>query len=90
MIKKIICIDNKATIHPDCVGDFMVKEGEIYNVNGGFASEDEWFYTLDEDKGGNGWNSIYFLPLSEIDEKQFDLSLKVLLKTKPIMKALIN
>ncbi len=67
---QVICIDNTAKSHPDCVGNFMVKEGSVYNVNGGFEDNGEYFYQLVEDDGRNGWNSIYFIPLSEIEEKQ--------------------
>lgn len=67
---KVMCIDNTAPCHPDCIGYFMPIEGGIYTVNGGFESNGEYFYQLLEDSAGNGWNSIYFIPLSDIDEKQ--------------------
>jgi len=66
---KVICINKTAKSHPDCIGTFMVKEGCVYEVTGGFESEQEYFYFLKEDAGGNGWNSIYFIPLSNIEEK---------------------
>lgn len=75
---RVICIDNTAKSHPDCVGNFMVKEGGVYNVSGEFDDNGEHFYQLYEDAAGNGWNSIYFIPLSDFDE-----GLKVLLNTKP-------
>lgn len=66
---KVICIDNTAKTHPNCIGSFMVKEGGIYEVAGGFEQDTEYFYFLKEDIGGNGWNSVYFIPLSNIEEK---------------------
>lgn len=66
---KVICINNTAKSHPDCIGNFMVKEGNVYTVNGGFEIADEYFYQLEEDNGGNGWNSIYFIPLSTTENK---------------------
>lgn len=66
---QVICIDNTAGRHPDCVGNFMVKEGEIYTVNGEFEKGNEYFYQLQEDKAGNGWNSIYFIQLSPSKQK---------------------
>jgi hypothetical protein len=65
---EVICIDNKAKKHPDCLGDWMVKEGESYTVLDGFEQDGEYFYILKEDAHGNGWNSIYFIPLSNITE----------------------
>lgn len=66
---QVICIDNTAKIHPACVGNFMPIEGRVYEVTGGFEIDNEYFYTLKEDAAGNGWNSIYFIPLSNIEEK---------------------
>lgn len=66
---RVICIDNTAKSHPDVIGYFMVKEGEVYSVTGGFEIDGEYFYILAEDIGGNGWNSIYFIPLSNADNK---------------------
>jgi len=67
---QVICIDNKAKVHPDCVGSFMPIEGESYTVTGGFERQDEYFYKLKEDEAGNGWNSIYFIPLSNVENKK--------------------
>ena len=75
---RVICIDNTAKCHPDMVGNFMVKEGDTYKVNGEFDVDGEHFYQFCEDVCGNGWNSIYFIPLSEFDE-----SLMMCLETKP-------
>ena len=75
---RVMCIDNTAKTSPECIGNFMVKEGHIYNVCGEFDHNGEHFYQLQEDSGGNGWNSIYFIHLSD-----FDADLKHLLNTKP-------
>ncbi len=80
-----MCIDNTAKIHPDCIGNFMPKEGNVYNVSGEFDEEGEHFYQLSEDVAGNGWNSIYFIPLSD-----FDSDLITLLNTKPKHKKYNN
>ena len=70
---KVICIDNTAKVHPDCIGDFMPVEGNVYEVTGGFEIDKEYFYQLKEDAAGNGWNSIYFIPLSDIHETKLEL-----------------
>ena len=78
---KVICISKTAKSHPKKVGKFMVEEGITYTVNGEFDSNEEHWYQLKEDFSGNGWNSIYFIPLSDFDEK-----LMACLRTKPMKK----
>ena len=67
---KVICIDASGKIHPECIGQFMVREGGIYTVTGGWEDEGEYWYELKEDVSGNGWNSKYFIPLSTKDETE--------------------
>lgn len=75
---KVLCIDNKAEINKDCIGSFIVKEGDIYNVSGEFDKNGEHWYQFKEDMAGNGWNDVYFIPLSD-----FNKNLMVCLNTKP-------
>jgi len=82
---RVMCIDNTAKSHPNCVGNFMVKEGSIYTVVSTFEWNGERFYIISEDPGGNGWNERYFVPLSN-----FDTGLLTLLKTQPKHKKKIT
>lgn len=67
---KVICIDASGKIHPECSNTFMVKEGGVYTVIGGFEEQEEYFYEFKEDGSGDGWNSKYFIPLSTKDETE--------------------
>lgn len=67
---EVMCIDNTAKGHKDSIGDFLPKEGGIYTV----LEIVNWYgydwYLLAEDDGGNGWNPIFFIPLSNVTEKK--------------------
>jgi len=68
----VICIDNKAPGHPGREGLFRPMEGGIYTV----TETVHWYgydwYLLKEDDGGNGWNPIYFIPLSETETEKIE------------------
>jgi len=81
---KVICINNKANSHPDAIGKWMPKEGNKYTV----IDTVNWYglewYILKEDKGGNGWNPRYFIP---VDENKFDTQLRAVLSVPKMTKS---
>jgi len=69
---KVICIDNTKPMHSESSGNFKLIEGHTYTD----TEVANWYgydwYLLKEDDGGNGWNPIYFIPLSETETEKIE------------------